>query len=422
MTAPKLWSMFAVAALICLRLSAQTAPATAIVGGTLIDGTGGAPIADAVVRPVGFADRLGRPAAQRPDPGWRDRGRCTRPVDRPWLHRHQRPPVALRRQNDRYETLVRYQPRQRDIVLEAAQIDLSYGVTTVRDSYGALMPLAEVRDAINRGEKIGARILAAGNIVGWGGPYSFSFSRVTRAADAVPGTDERSHRAGRRRGADGHDARRAATRDRTPTRQGTRLHQVRRHQPFRRADVHRLLCRSAAALVDEAHRRGRMAETHATSVEGLRLSIAAGIDGIQHPEVLDGARAARRSGRTRIVDAAIVCSMLVNTITGAAWTAPSQGRDEAAKKRERGGEGGPRAAAREDRPPSGARRLRTPAPGSRCGAQNAQKLIRAGALRDARHRQLLGGGAGADADAEARRSRITASARSWPSKGWSSWA
>ena len=49
-------------------------------------------------------------------------------------------------QNDRYETMVRYQPRQDDIVLEAAQIDLSYGVTTVRDSYGALLPLTKVRD------------------------------------------------------------------------------------------------------------------------------------------------------------------------------------------------------------------------------------------------------------------------------------
>src|SRR6267378_5758108 len=44
-------------------------------------------------------------------------------------------------QNDRYETLARYQPRQEEIVLEAAQIDLGYGVTTVRDSYGALVPL-----------------------------------------------------------------------------------------------------------------------------------------------------------------------------------------------------------------------------------------------------------------------------------------
>jgi hypothetical protein len=38
-----------VVGLICLRLSAQAPPATAIVGGTLVDGNGGAPIADAVV-------------------------------------------------------------------------------------------------------------------------------------------------------------------------------------------------------------------------------------------------------------------------------------------------------------------------------------------------------------------------------------
>jgi hypothetical protein len=50
MREPKVWSALALAALVCLRLSAQTAPATtAIVGGTVIDGTGGAPIADAVV-------------------------------------------------------------------------------------------------------------------------------------------------------------------------------------------------------------------------------------------------------------------------------------------------------------------------------------------------------------------------------------
>ena len=49
-------------------------------------------------------------------------------------------------QNDRYETMVRYQPRFDDIVLEAAQIDLTYGITTVRDSYGVLVPLVHGRD------------------------------------------------------------------------------------------------------------------------------------------------------------------------------------------------------------------------------------------------------------------------------------
>src|SRR6185295_9815285 len=46
----KMCATLAAVASICLRLSAQTAPATtAIVGGTVIDGSGGPPLADAVV-------------------------------------------------------------------------------------------------------------------------------------------------------------------------------------------------------------------------------------------------------------------------------------------------------------------------------------------------------------------------------------
>ena len=50
--------------------------------------------------------------------------------------------------NDRYETLVRYNARQAEIVLEAAQMQLKHGVTTVRDSYGVLPALVEVRERI----------------------------------------------------------------------------------------------------------------------------------------------------------------------------------------------------------------------------------------------------------------------------------
>src|SRR4051794_34967136 len=164
--------------LICVRLSAQ-GPATAIVGATLIDGNGGAAIADAVVVMSG-----GRVTAAGP------RSSVTIPAGATEIDAKGRWIVPgfidtnvhlslYGGQNERYETLVRYQPRQQEIVLEAAQIDLSYGITTVRDSYGALLPLTAVRDAIDRGDKIGARILAAGNILGWSGPYSFSFSRVT---------------------------------------------------------------------------------------------------------------------------------------------------------------------------------------------------------------------------------------------------
>ena len=68
-----------------------------------------------------------------------------------------------------------------DLVVEAAQTELKYGITTVRDSYGALIPLVAIRDSINHGRLIGPRMLVAGNIVGWGGPKSPLFSNATPA-------------------------------------------------------------------------------------------------------------------------------------------------------------------------------------------------------------------------------------------------
>src|SRR4029079_10705127 len=55
---------------------------------------------------------------------------------------------------------------------------LRHGAPPVRDSYGMLRPLVATRDRIAAGAAIGPRILAAGNIVGWSGPYSISFSRT----------------------------------------------------------------------------------------------------------------------------------------------------------------------------------------------------------------------------------------------------
>jgi hypothetical protein len=61
------------------------------------------------------------------------------------------------------------------------------------------------------------------------------------------------------------------------------------------------------------------------------VTLAAGIDGIQHPEILDG-----RDLPDDIVSAikarGIICSMLVSTITGPAWQRHLKTRDEAMKK------------------------------------------------------------------------------------------
>src|SRR5207302_10483833 len=57
--------------------------------------------------------------------------------------------------------------------------DLKHGITTVRDSYGMLLPLVRVLDAIAAGDSAGSRILAAGNILGWRGPYSITSSLIS---------------------------------------------------------------------------------------------------------------------------------------------------------------------------------------------------------------------------------------------------
>src|SRR5690606_20887929 len=59
--------------------------------------------------------------------------------------------------------------------LEAAELTLKYGVTTVFDTWGPAEPLTTARDKINSGEAQGSRVYCAGNIIGLGGPLSPDF-------------------------------------------------------------------------------------------------------------------------------------------------------------------------------------------------------------------------------------------------------
>jgi imidazolonepropionase-like amidohydrolase len=280
---------------------------------------------------------------------------------------------------ERYETLARYHSRQRDIVLEAAQLQLRHGVTTVRDSYGVLPPLVAIRDAIAAGQAVGPRILAAGNIVGWGGPYSVSFSLIREAGLTLfqeQVNDEIAQGVGEE------------LVDLTPAELRTAIRAYLDKGPdfikyggtahFTRPAFIGFSPEAQQAIVEEAHARGRVAETHATTPDGLRLSVLAGIDLIQHPEVLGSRELPDDLVRT-IVERRIVCSMLVNTMTGEAWTRHLEARDEARQKREE--------AEKKDgaaRPPrtSAERRQREAEEGleMEMRRRNAQKLIAAGAV------------------------------------------
>jgi imidazolonepropionase-like amidohydrolase len=71
------------------------------------------------------------------------------------------------------EFLLRYEPGCYDeLVVEAAQVALKVGLTTVFDTWGPLEALRRVRDRVNAGEVTAARIFCAGNIIGNDGPWA----------------------------------------------------------------------------------------------------------------------------------------------------------------------------------------------------------------------------------------------------------
>ncbi|MEZ5420498.1 MAG: amidohydrolase family protein [Vicinamibacterales bacterium] len=305
---------------------------TAITGGTLIDGTGADPVADAVVVVTGDRITAAGPRARVAVPAGATVIDASGQFVVPGFIDTNVHLSLYGGVNDRYETLVRYNARQPEIVLEAAQLQLKHGVTTVRDSYGVLPALVATRDRIARGEAVGARILAAGNIVGWGGPYSVSFSLI-REAGLTLFQEQMNDQITQGAGEDLVDMTPEELRvainaylDRGPDflKFGGTAH-------FARPAFIGFSPEAQRVMVEEAHKRGRKAETHSTTPDGLRLSVEAGIDGIQHPELLGPRELPAPLVRT-IVDRRIACNMLVNTITGEAWAKHVKDREAALKK------------------------------------------------------------------------------------------
>ena len=348
----------------------------AIVGATLIDGNGGHPLQDATVVvtgsrivAVGPRTEIQVPAGARIIDG---RGKFLTPgfID---TNVH----LSLYSAG---ETFVRYEQQNVDLVLEAAQLHLKYGVTTVRDGYGSLAPLIQIRDAINRGDELGPRILAAGNTIGWGGPYSMTFSQSPEA-NLTLFQEQINDFITQGTGQDlldmsPEELRRAVDRylDKGPDfiKYGAAAH----------FEYPTMICFSPDAqrvIVEEAHRRGKLVETHATSVESLRIAIGAGIDVLPHAEILS--QIYPDDLIKMILDRKVLCSILSNAMTGDTWR-------EHLKARERG-----TAAAREadeERRPVKAQRPKTAAElrkdrnareASRdLNRANAEKLIRSGCV------------------------------------------
>ena len=348
---------------------------TAIVGATIIDGNGGPPIEDGTIvisgnriTAVGLRSRVDVPRGANVIDG---SGKYVTPgfIDSN-VH------LSLYGAG---ETIVRYEQYNANLTLEAAQIQLKHGFTTVRDSYGSLLPLMQIRDAIARGDTVGPRMLVAGNIVGWGGPYSISFS-VCRQTGLTLFQEEFNDFITQGSGEE--------LMEMEPEELRVAINKYLDLGPdfikyggighFSNPIMIGFSPRAQRVLVEETQKRGLVAETHSTSGEGLRLSVLAGLDLIQHPE----AQSTEMSDElvNMIVERGIVCAMLSNTIAGEAWQRHLKQQDKRRKDEAEEEEEGRRQEGREKTSAELRAEQRARGEGTEIRRKNAEKLIADGCI------------------------------------------
>jgi imidazolonepropionase-like amidohydrolase len=261
----------------------------AITGATVLDGTGAAPVEDAVVLIAdGRIEAVG-PARHVPVPAGVEmldaRGRFAIPglidaVNSAWF-------------NTNVENLVRYEGRYHELFVEAAQIALKAGVTGMFATWRSHEGARRARELIRSGETVGARIYLGGNIIGFDGLFS---------PDAFPGAAAYVSRSFVRR-----------LNEEWEKGTGRRLMWltpdevrpiVRAYFEAERLDYAKYAAsghftqgghlnaqfiafspRVQAVLVEEAHRAGLTMQAHTTSVETTDLAIEAGVDILTHGDL-----------------------------------------------------------------------------------------------------------------------------------------
>jgi imidazolonepropionase-like amidohydrolase len=253
-----------------------------IVGGTIIDGNGGAPVREGVIVidgeriiSVGGSDTAIPADASRIDA----KGKYVIP--------------GLMDANVHLvygfstEYMLRFENQFEDIIREGAQIALKCGVTTVFDTWGPLDPLRMVREEINQRKLEGSRIFLAGNIVGLGGPLSADFYASTASVGkkTVQRINEMyEHGTGRELIYMAPEQVRVAIRRYLGNDLDFVKYAVSGHAS---SDTGFILFSPGVQriIIDETRQRGLTIQTHTTSVESLRLAVEAGVDLMQHGDV-----------------------------------------------------------------------------------------------------------------------------------------
>lgn len=282
----------------------------AIVGATVIDGTGSDPRkANVLIRDERIVSVDAQPPSAEAEvidgarkyviPGLMDAN----------VHFIAPPPERLLKDEGRYH----------EIALESAAVALRSGVTSVFDTYGPLEALVKARDLINGGGAVGSRMFIGGNIIGFAGPLSPDFfgsspiigsdtiGRINEAFEAGVGADLLWLPAEQVR------ERVRAYFDRglvDLAKYGASGHQQMEHILFSE--------RTQRVIVEEAHRAGLTAQAHTTTPESLRMEIEAGADLLQHPDA-SGQHAIPDDLLEDIVQRQIPCACMVQTEGYLAW-------------------------------------------------------------------------------------------------------
>jgi len=268
-----------------LSLTAEPAspadPPVVITGGTLIDGTGGQPVRDAVV--VVDGERIvaaGRRGSVQAPPGAREIDAAGKFIIPGLIDANVH--LIL---GSSVEFIVRHDGRYEELIEEAAQVALKNGLTTVFDSWGPLQPLLNVRDRIKRGEAAGSRMFVAGNIVGFSGPFGREFNRTAETSSTKALVNRVNGLWQENTGPE--------LLSMTPdgVREEIRKY-IARGIDFLKygASTHNNLYlqfspEAQRAIVEESHRAGIIAQTHTTNVMSLKHAIDAGNDMLQHCDV-----------------------------------------------------------------------------------------------------------------------------------------
>ena len=309
-TFPSAATVFLVAAF-ALPLSFAPAPAAAqtvaVTGGTLIDGTGADPVADGVVVFVDGRITAAGPSEHVEVPSSATTIDATGRYVIPGLmdgNLH----LFL---NLDLETLILHEHRLHEIVLEAAQIALKTGQTTVFDTWGPRAALAKARDMINAGEAPGSRIYLAGNIIGFSGPLGPDF-REAHAAYVSQAFVKRinetwEENTGRELLWMTPDSVADVIRNYTTLGMDFLKYGASGHVDMNLISFSERVQR---VIVEEGHRAGMTVQTHTTSVESFDMAIEAGVDiithcGISGPEIPIPMESIRK-----MVDRGIACSVL----------------------------------------------------------------------------------------------------------------